>query len=73
MSCSSKRKEANTMKSYYKTEEYKLNEYFKTYFEGKIWSEIESDESLYDRWDFYSDWYKDVYGVRPHGLIPMSR
>ena len=22
-----------------------------------------------ERWDWYSDWHKDVYGYRPHGIV----
>lgn len=22
-----------------------------------------------DRWSWYSDWHKDVYGYRPHGIV----
>lgn len=35
--------------------------YFNTYIKGRSISEIEPE-----RWDFYSDWHKDVFRVRPH-------
>ena len=56
-------------KAYFAENEPKLRQYFKDHFEGKSWNEIESDEKLYDCWGFYSDWHKDVYGYRPHGIV----
>lgn len=40
-----------------------------TYFEGKSWENIVNNNELYERWGFYSDWHKDVFGYRPHGVV----
>jgi hypothetical protein len=32
--------------------------------EGKSFDEIDPN-----CWDFYSDWHKDVFGYRPHGIV----
>lgn len=45
---------------YRQREEPRLREYFEKYIKGKSWEEIDQD-----RWDWYSDWHKDVYGYRP--------
>ena len=42
----------------------KIREYFAKHFEGKTWDEIDPDN-----WSFYSDWHKDVFGYRPHGIV----
>lgn len=34
--------------------------YFEEHIKGKSWEEIDRD-----RWDWYSDWHKDVFGFRP--------
>lgn len=34
----------------------------------KTTDEIKSNLSLAHSWSFYSDWYKDLYGVRPHNM-----
>ena len=47
----------------------KVREYFEKYFEGKTWEDISQSEELIERWDFYSDWHKDAYGYRPHGIV----
>jgi hypothetical protein len=54
--------QAEEDKSY--NEEDEIREYFAEHFEGKIWDEIEPE-----RWEFYSDWHKDVFGFRPHGIV----
>lgn len=46
-----------------------IREYFAKYFEGKTWEEIRADEDLYERWGFYSDYHKDVFGYRPHDVV----
>ena len=54
----------------YKEEnEPKLIAYFEKHFKGKTWAEICASEELINHWDFYSDWHKDVYGYRPHGVV----
>lgn len=54
----------------YKEEnEPKVMAYFNEYFKGRTWDEIRNNEELYDRWGFYSDWHKDVYGYRPHDIV----
>jgi hypothetical protein len=47
----------------------KVKAFFKEHFEGKTWEEIRNDEELYDDWSWYSDYHKDVYGYRPHGIV----
>lgn len=42
----------------------KLRAYFAEHFAGKTWDEIDG----YD-WSWYSDWHKDVFGYRPHGIV----
>ena len=37
-----------------------ITKYFEEHIKGKSWEEIDQD-----RWDFYSDWHKDVFGFRP--------
>lgn len=49
---------------YFNEEEPKLRAYFKEHIEGKSWDEIDDD-----CWGWYSDWHKDVYGYRPHGIV----
>jgi hypothetical protein len=34
------------------------------YIEGKTWEEIDQDT-----WGWYSDWHKEVFGYRPHGIV----
>lgn len=50
-----------------------LRAYFEKWFAGKSWEEIRSDEELYSRWDFYSDYHKDVYGFRPRNVVCGTR
>lgn len=50
--------------AYREENEPKVRAYFKEHFEGKTWSEIDGD-----LWSFYSDWHKDVFGYRPHGIV----
>lgn len=47
-------------KEYREKNEPEITEYFEKHIKGKSWNEIDQD-----RWDFYSDWHKDVYGYRP--------
>lgn len=61
--------EAAEEEAYRLENEPKLRQYFLDNFLGKTWQEIEGDEALYDKWGFYSDWHKDVYGYRPHGIV----
>ena len=37
-----------------------LERYFNNYIKDKPFNEIEPE-----RWDWYSDWHKDVFGFRP--------
>lgn len=50
--------------SYKEDNEPKIREFFHERIEGKAWEEIDSAD-----WDFYSDWHKDVFGYRPHGIV----
>lgn len=50
-------------------EEPRIREFFNSNFAGKTWEEIKSNEESYDNWGFYSDWHKDVFGYRPHGVV----
>ncbi|MBR4432324.1 MAG: hypothetical protein IKS76_03870 [Paludibacteraceae bacterium] len=47
----------------------KVRAIFKKYFEGKTIDEIRNDPELYDRWGYYSDYHKDCFGYRPHGVV----
>lgn len=40
--------------------------------EPLLWDFYKAHKDDEDRewWDYFSDWYKDVYGVRPHYLRP---
>jgi len=42
----------------------KIRQFFAEHIEGKEWNEIDP-ETL----QFYSDWHKDVFGYRPHGIV----
>ena len=37
-----------------------ITKYFETYIKGKTWEELDRE-----RWNWYSDWHKDVFGFRP--------
>lgn len=50
--------------SYRAEEEPKIRKYFAEHFAGKTWEEIDGDD-----WSWYSDWHKDVFGYRPHGIV----
>lgn len=50
--------------SYRAENEPKLRAYFAEHFADKTWEEIDGDE-----WSWYSDWHKDVFGYRPHGIV----
>ena len=39
----------------------KFNAWVKEHISGKSYEEIDPHT-----WDFYSDWHKDIFGVRPH-------
>lgn len=54
---------------YKRENEPKIREYFQKYFADKTSKEISEDEELCERWDGYSDWHKDVFGYRPHGIV----
>jgi hypothetical protein len=56
--------EAEEAERYRRENEPKLRAYFAEHFEGKTWDEIDPD-----CWDWYSDWHKDVFGYRPHGIV----
>lgn len=49
---------------YRRENEPKIREYFEKNFVGKEWKDIDPE-----MWDFYSDWHKDVFGYRPHGIV----
>lgn len=61
--------EIEEAQKYREENEPELRKYFNKYFNGKSWAEIKNSEELYNRWDFYSDWHKDVYGYRPHDIV----
>lgn len=46
------------------TEKIRLQDYFDKYIKDRPWDQINPD-----RWGWYSDWHKDVYGYRPHGSV----
>ena len=50
--------------NYRKSNEPKIREYFAEHFEGRTWNTIDPED-----WSFYSDWHKDVFGYRPHGIV----
>ena len=41
-----------------------LNDFFNKYIAGKSYDEMD-----WDAWGYYSDWYKDVNGIRPRWYI----
>lgn len=45
-----------------------IHKYFQEHIEGKTWNDIDPD-----RWDFYSDWHKDVFGYRPRSVAFNER
>ena len=49
---------------YREENEPKIREYFERNFAGKEWKDINPDD-----WSWYSDWHKDVFGYRPHGIV----
>lgn len=61
--------EVAEQEAYTRKNEPKLIAYWEKYFKGKTWEEVENDATLYSRFDFYSDWHKDVYGFRPRSLM----
>lgn len=56
--------EAEEQARYKEENEPKLQQFFHKYIEGKSFDEIDPNN-----WDWYSDWHKDVYGYRPHGIV----
>lgn len=40
-----------------------LKEYFEKYIKGRQWSDVEGET-----FDYYSDWFKDVFGYRPRQI-----
>lgn len=46
---------------YYEENIDKFNAWVKEHISGKSYEEIDPDT-----WSFYSDWHKDMFGVRPH-------
>jgi len=50
-------------REYREEQEPLIKAYFETHIKGKTWEEVDKD-----RFDFYSDWHKDVYGFRPRTL-----
>ena len=50
-------------REYREEQEPQIKEYFEKHIKGKTWQTVDRD-----RFDFYSDWHKDVYGYRPRTL-----
>ena len=44
-----------------------ITKYFEEHIKGKSWGEIDRD-----RWDWYSDWHKDVFGFRPRQTAELG-
>ena len=51
---------ATEREEYRERELLEITKYFEEHIKGKSWEEIDQD-----RWDWYSDWHKDVFGFRP--------
>ena len=51
-------------KKYREENEPKIREFFAEHIEGRAWRCIDPEA-----WEFYSDWHKDVFGYRPHGIV----
>lgn len=51
-------------KKYRNENEPKIREYYAKYIEGRTFDKIDPAD-----WEFYSDWHKDVFGYRPHGIV----
>lgn len=49
-------------------EEQIVNEEYRIINEPLLWDfyKAHKDDEDHEWWDFFSDWHKDVYGVRPH-------
>lgn len=63
----------------------KIREYFNKYFKGKTWEQISAEQKALEEayeagkrgdelpdvgdWSWYSDWHKDTFGYRPHGIV----
>ena len=41
----------------------KFDAFYAEHIEGKSWDEINPED-----WQFYSDWFKDMYGFRPRHI-----
>lgn len=54
------RVEAQLQEMYREENEGPLLAYYEKHIKGKSFDEIDPE-----RWDWYSDWHKDVYGYRP--------
>lgn len=54
---------------FYEDNESEIRAYFKKWFAGKTWDDICNNDELRERWDFYSDYHKDVFGFRPHAGV----
>jgi len=50
---------------YYNENIDKFNAWVNEHISGKSYGEIDPHT-----WDYYSDWHKDIFGVRPHGSQP---
>ena len=50
-------------REYREEQETQIKEYFEKHIKGKTWQNVDRD-----RFDFYSDWHKEVYGYRPRTL-----
>ncbi len=51
---------ATAKEEYRERELPEITKYFEEHIKGKSWEEIDRD-----RWGWYSDWHKDVFGFRP--------
>ena len=47
-------------KRYREDNQERFDAYYEEHIKGKAWNEIEPE-----RWEFYSDWHKEMYGYRP--------
>ena len=49
---------------YRERNEPEIRKFFAEHIEGRTWNMIDPND-----WEFYSDWHKDVFGYRPHGIV----
>ena len=54
---------AEDHREYREENETKIRAFFEQHIKGKTWETVDRD-----RFDFYSDWHKDVFGRRPRTL-----